>query len=135
LTIEPNPSLAGSETVLLVEDEQAVRSLASRILSMNGYKVVEARNGEEALQRFKEISTSIHILVTDVVMLGMSGPELAKELSSTNAGLKVLFLSGYSENEMKTYFENGAEISFLPKPFRPRDLLAKIREVLNSSLP
>ncbi len=124
-------TLEGSETVLLVEDEEPVRILMRSILRKHGYRVVEAQNGGEALLICEEIGEKIDLLVTDVVMPRMSGRRLSERLSAIRPGLKVLFVSGYTDKEIT---EHGVDagVDFLQKPVTPELLLRKIREVLDA---
>jgi PAS domain S-box-containing protein len=122
----------GTETVLLVEDEPAVRVVAVQTLQEQGYTVLEAANGDEALRVAQErAEEAIHLLLTDVVMPRMSGKELASQLKTIRPGLKVLFISGYTDNAI---IHNGVlepGIAFLQKPFTPEVLARKVREVLD----
>jgi two-component system cell cycle sensor histidine kinase/response regulator CckA len=120
-------SPTGTETVLLVEDEDAVRSLSRRVLSGRGYRVLEARNGQEGLSIALEYSGPIHLLVTDVIMPYMNGRQLADRLAALRPEMKVLFMSGYTDQTLE--FE--ADRSFLQKPFMPSGLANKVREVLD----
>ena len=120
-----------SETILLVEDDDSVRDLASDFLRISGYKVLAARHGDEALKIFKENGHSIRMLVTDVVMPGMSGRELAVILQSLSLELQVLFISGYTENAIVHHGVLDAGINFLQKPFTPEALARKVRQVLD----
>jgi CheY-like chemotaxis protein len=124
----------GSETILLVEDEEAVRELASTVLRAHGYAIVEAASAEQAEELAGEHGGCIDLLLTDVVMPGMSGRELARRMTARMAKLRVLFMSGYTDNVFAQggVLETGT--SFLQKPFSPRGLAAKVREVLDSSL-
>jgi PAS domain S-box-containing protein len=125
---EANP---GSETVLLVEDEQSVRKLAYSILQSNGYTVLTAGNAEEAVVQARRHSGAIKVLLTDIVMPGSNGQELAAQLSTQRPDLRVIFMSGYSEHAIleRILAEPGA--AFLQKPFTPVQLLRTIREVLD----
>ena len=128
---QPDAS-GGSETVLLVEDEDAVRALAAHALRLAGYRVIAAASGCEALERSAGLDGRVHVLVTDVVMPGMNGRELAERLTSTRPDTRVLFVSGYAGDSV---FERGDEVrgsAFLSKPFTPASLVAKVREVLDS---
>jgi CheY-like chemotaxis protein len=120
----------GSETVLLVEDEESVRQLVRETLESKGYKVLEADHGEAALQIASEYSDTIDILITDVVMPGMGGRELSARLSATCPETKVLYLSGYTEDAIA--HDGGLEsgTAFLQKPFTLQMLARKVREVL-----
>ncbi|MFQ5719787.1 MAG: PAS domain S-box protein, partial [Acidobacteriota bacterium] len=122
---------SGSETVLLVEDEDGVRALARRSLQQNGYNVLEAGQGSEALSIDEQHDGPIHLLVTDVVMPQISGPELAECLASSRPDMKVLYMSGYPDDAVIHHglLDDGTE-NFLPKPFTPRILASKVREVL-----
>jgi hypothetical protein len=133
--LETEEFFKGNETVLLAEDDRSVRRLAARILAQSGYRVIEAASGEEALRFADEHHEPMDILVTDVVMHGVSGPELARRLTSARPGLKVLYLSGYMESDMRNSILQHLDSSFLGKPFRPRDLVKKVREILDGGTP
>ncbi len=128
-TTAENP--LGSETVLLVEDEDMVRALACRILQMHGYNLLEARDGIQALRLCQEYSGIIHLMVTDVVMPGMSGRAVADHLSSVRPGMKVLYLSGYTYNAIVHHGVLDSGKALLQKPFTPAELARKVREVLD----
>jgi PAS domain S-box-containing protein len=121
----------GTETVLLVEDEGTVRSVAREVLQMVGYTVLEAATGEEALQRVEQHSAAIHLLVTDVVMPGMNGRELAARLIVDYPALEVLYLSGYTDEAIAHHGVLQAGIELLHKPFTPDTLARRVREVLD----
>ncbi len=124
---------AGSETVLLVEDEQAVRALAARILRQNGYTVIVADSGEKALRLCRRRSVRIHLLVSDVVLPGTSGPELARQLAARQPAVKVLFLSGYADEAAALLGElREPGRAFLAKPFAAEALAARVRELLDA---
>jgi len=121
----------GHETILLVEDEPAVRGLVHETLRLHGYTVLEARHGIEALLTSTKYVGSIHLLLTDVVMPQMSGPEVAEKILTVRPGIKVLYMSGYPDHPV---FDQGGvsrETGFLPKPFSPHVLAKKVREVLD----
>jgi two-component system cell cycle sensor histidine kinase/response regulator CckA len=124
----------GSETILLVEDENEVRRLGLVILQANGYTVLEASNAQEALKIAAAHSGPLHLLVTDVVMPGMSGRQLAEQLLSGRPGLKVLYLSGYADEAVSRYGVLIAGMAFMQKPFTPTSLASKVREVLGASI-
>jgi two-component system cell cycle sensor histidine kinase/response regulator CckA len=119
----------GSETVLLVEDEDSVRQLVRETLESRGYRVLEAANGNAALALAASHADSIHLLITDVVMPGLSGHELVQQLHPTRPGLKVLYLSGYAQDAF-TPGTSEAQKSFLQKPFTLQSLTRKVREIL-----
>ncbi len=124
----------GSETILLVEDDEMVRMLACQTLLDGGYMVLETGNGEQARQVCGGHQGPIHLMLTDVVMPGgVNGPQLAKELTSLYPQLKVLFMSGYTDNAIVHHGVLDPGIAFLPKPFMPADLLRKVREVLDTA--
>jgi PAS domain S-box-containing protein len=125
------PVQAGSETVLLVEDEPDVRSLTSLILSRMGYRVLTAEHGAAALHVWKERSTEIDVLLTDVIMPHMSGVELAQKLRAQNPELRVLFMSGYTDDMIAKHGLRPDEISILEKPFTAESLASKLRSVLD----
>lgn len=121
----------GTERVLLAEDDRAVRVMAGRVLRQGGYEVVEAASGEEALRLAGEPGFAVDLLITDVVMHGVSGPALAKKIVDTHPGVKVIYISGYMEEDARTSVLKDVGAAFLPKPFRPRDLLQRAREILD----
>ncbi|MFZ0684575.1 MAG: PAS domain S-box protein [Terriglobales bacterium] len=122
----------GCETVLLVEDEESVRELVRITLASRGYKVLEAENGEEGLRTAESCKGHIDILITDVVMPGIGGRELAKRLLALRPGISVLYLSGYTEDAVVAQGASGPATAFLQKPFTLQNLARKVREVLHS---
>jgi len=126
----PQKEAGGCETVLLVEDEDSVRELVRVTLASRGYKVLEAENGECGLHLAEDFTGHIDILITDVVMPGMGGRELAKKLLSLRPGISVLYLSGYTEDAVITQGTLGPSNAFLQKPFTLQNLAKKVREVL-----
>jgi CheY-like chemotaxis protein len=120
--------------VLLVEDESAVRRLGCRILERRGYTVIEAESGAGALQIFERMAPAIALIVTDVVMPGMSGVELARRLRLMKPSLRVLFTSGYTADEIQRHGPLDAGTGFLEKPFTPDALVSKVREVLDGEI-
>ncbi|MFO0965381.1 MAG: PAS domain S-box protein [Gemmataceae bacterium] len=124
------PATSGNETILLVEDEDAVRGITRMALQMHGYKVLETSRGEEALRLCEQHQEPIHLLLTDVVMPGMSGRQVAEALRSRRPAMKVLFVSGYTDDAVVRHGLVEAETAFLQKPFTPISLAAKVRAVL-----
>ena len=125
----------GTEIILLVEDEPAVRLLTQHILRTHGYTVHEAEDGFQALDLIRRNALHIDLLLTDLVMPGMNGKELAMRLRSHFAELKVLYMSGYSDNPPVTGDEAQGHTTFLQKPFSPEDLIRMVREILHSVSP
>jgi CheY-like chemotaxis protein len=127
------PGLPGEdrETVLVAEDEDPVRQILVTSLSRAGYQVLEAPDGVTALATAREHPGPIHLLVTDVVMPGMRGPELAERIVRARRGLRVLFISGYTE-QANLDGPEGTEAAFLAKPFTPEELRAAVRKVLDA---
>jgi CheY-like chemotaxis protein len=121
-----------TETILLVEDALRVRAVVREILEMSGYHVLEARHGAEALEISERHQGPIHLMVTDVVMPQMSGRELAQRLAPVRPDMKVLYMSGYTDDAIVRHGVLGAGMAFLSKPFTPDALAAKVREVLET---
>ena len=134
-TVAPEPLAdlhAGSQTVLLAEDDGAVRRLTRDVLVKQGYTVLDARDGDEALVLARQHRGAIHLLIADVVMPGLSGRDLAARLTEERPELRVLYTSGYTENMMiRAGFENSLRL--LAKPFLPADLLQKVGEALGTA--
>lgn len=128
----PPNEASGCETVLLVEDEDSVRELVRVTLTSRGYNVLEAEDGERGLQIAESHKEHIHILITDVVMPGIGGRELAKKLLALRPGISVLYLSGYTEDAVVTQGALGPGTGFLQKPFTLQNLAKKVREVIRS---
>jgi two-component system, cell cycle sensor histidine kinase and response regulator CckA len=123
------------ETVLLVEDEAVLRNLAQEILEMSGYRVLLAATGAEALRISEQYAGEVHILLTDVVMPGMSGPELETKLKAQRPAIKVLFMSGYTDEAIVQHGVLNENVDFIQKPFTAISLIKKIREVLDKLQP
>ena len=126
---EKSRDMTGTGTVLLVEDEEAVRRFAVRALERQGYKVYEAGTGTEALAVMEEHGDSVDLVVSDIVMPEMDGPALLKELRRRNSAIKIIFISGYAEDALKS-LSGGEEFSFLPKPFQLKELVATVKEAI-----
>ncbi len=124
----------GVETILLVEDETAVRQSTGQYLRVNGYTVIEAKDGIDALRIAKNHANQIDLMITDVVMPNLGGPKLAAQLSSSRPSMKVLFVSGYAENTVLRHGEIDVTNSFLQKPFGLKSLAMKIRHVLDTNI-
>src|SRR4029077_3643635 len=134
--VAPADSVAtepGTETILLVEDETNLRYLARQFLEKLGYRVIEAADGAVAMQIAVAHEGMIHLLLTDVIMPGMNGRELAQRISEIRPNTKVLYMSGYTENVIGRNGTLDAGIRLLQKPFTLRDLKSRVREVLDST--
>jgi CheY-like chemotaxis protein len=118
------------EGVLLAEDEETIRSLVGEVLTRSGYKVFAAPNGEEAIRLLGQHAGEIDLLLTDVVMPGMRGPDLARAAARLNPNLRVLYTSGYA-SEPDEAFED-PDVAFIGKPFSPKELVSKVRDVLDA---
>jgi DNA-binding NtrC family response regulator len=123
----------GAETVLLVEDDEDVGTVLRRILTRLGYHVITARDGQEAIDLSTKHDRPIHLLLTDIVMPKMSGGELLRELSRTRPGVKVLYVSGHTQEYSVRELDIDPEAAFLQKPFSPDLLARRVREVLDAS--
>jgi CheY-like chemotaxis protein len=121
----------GIETILLVEDEESVRHIASKILKAKGYEILSAENGEKALEVLRAHTGAIHLLLSDIVMPGMNGKQLALEAGKLRPGLRTLFISGYTNEVVSKHgvLESGTDL--LLKPFTPESLASKVREILD----
>lgn len=126
----PDPSLGGTETILLVEDEESVRQLVRDTLDAKGYRVLEADSGEAGLAAAERYEGKIELVITDVVMPGIGGRELVKQLAQTRPATKVLYLSGYTEDAIVSDGSIEKGTAFLQKPFSLHSLSRKVREVL-----
>ena len=127
---KPTADLTGHGTILLVEDEEGLRALNARGLASRGYTVLEAGNGVEALELFKEHDGKVDLVVSDVVMPEMDGPTLLKELRAINPNLKIIFVSGYAEEAFAKSLPQGQQFSFLPKPFTLKQLVGAVKETM-----
>jgi len=130
-----NKDLTGAGTVLLVEDEDAVRQFSVRALRNKGYRVIEANSGEGALAVIRRDDEPIDVIVTDVVMPQLDGPELVKVVRETRPDMKVIFISGYAEDAFRKRVGSDTELHFLPKPFSLQQLASKVKEVIARPTP
>jgi PAS domain S-box-containing protein len=130
---EPANSPRGSETVLLVEDEEALRRLSRRVLAQFGYTVIEAPDGEEALHLAEAYHGPINLVLTDVVMPRLSGRDLAERVRASHPEAKILFMSGYTDDAVVQHGVQTQSVALLRKPFTPYALAARIREVLDAT--
>jgi PAS domain S-box-containing protein len=126
-------SLDGSETILVVEDDEILRTLAVRTLREHGYDVLEARYASEALETWTERRADVSVVVSDVVMPGMSGVELADRIASTNADVKIILMSGFADPAAAQHLPTHTIGGFLEKPFTPRTLLRAVREAIETA--
>jgi two-component system cell cycle sensor histidine kinase/response regulator CckA len=131
----PARDVTGQETILLVEDEDAVRSFAARALKQRGYQVLEAAGGEQALEIVKTRANDIQLLITDVVMPSMDGPTLVRAVKRLRPDMQVIFMSGYAEDTFRRHEEKAEELHFLPKPFGLKQLAGKVKDVLSGAPP
>ena len=127
----PAQDLSGVGTVLLVEDEDPVRLFGARALRNKGYNVLEAKNGESALAVIRQAAEPIDLVISDVVMPELDGPGLIREVRASYPDMKVIFISGYAEDEFREALESETDIHFLPKPFSLDQLAGKVKDVLS----
>jgi len=130
-TIKGSSNFKGSETILIAEDDPGVRELAVNVLKDQGYTVLEASNGQKALEISQSYTGPIHLLITDVIMPEMSGQELAEKLSTEHPEAKILYMSGYTDDFILHHSLLEKDLEFIQKPFSPSILLKKIRKVLD----
>jgi two-component system cell cycle sensor histidine kinase/response regulator CckA len=131
----PLRDITGEETILLVEDEDGVRSFAARALKQRGYKVMEASGGEQALEIVRTRADDIALIITDVVMPNMDGPTLVRAARKLKPDIHVIFMSGYAEESFRRNDEKAEDLHFLPKPFGLKQLAAKVKDVLSGVTP
>ncbi|MBR1192638.1 cell cycle histidine kinase CckA [Bradyrhizobium sp. AUGA SZCCT0160] len=130
---KPQADLTGQGTILLVEDEDGLRSLNARGLRSRGYSVIEAANGIEAMEALEEKNGAVDLVVSDVVMPEMDGPTLLKEMRQRNPNLKIIFVSGYAEEAFDKSLPENEQFAFLAKPFALSALVAKVKETMTAS--
>jgi two-component system cell cycle sensor histidine kinase/response regulator CckA len=130
---KPRADLTGQGTILLVEDEEGLRSLNARGLRSRGYSVIEASNGVEALEALEEKNGAVDLVVSDVVMPEMDGPSLLKTMRGRNPDLKIIFVSGYAEDAFEKSLPENQQFAFLPKPFTLSQLVAAVKETMAPS--
>jgi two-component system cell cycle sensor histidine kinase/response regulator CckA len=130
---KPRADLTGQGTILLVEDEEGLRSLNARGLRSRGYSVIEASNGLEALEALEEKNGAVDLVVSDVVMPEMDGPTLLKMMRGKNPDLKIIFVSGYAEDAFEKSLPENQQFAFLPKPFTLSQLVAAVKETMAPS--
>jgi two-component system cell cycle sensor histidine kinase/response regulator CckA len=130
---KPRTDLTGQGTILLVEDEEGLRSLNARGLRSRGYSVIEASNGVEAMEALEEKNGAVDLVVSDVVMPEMDGPTLLKTMRGRNPDLKIIFVSGYAEDAFEKSLPENQQFAFLPKPFTLSQLVAAVKETMAPS--
>ena len=129
--IVPDGSLLGDETILVVEDDEAVATLVSSVLRRNGYEVIQARDGLEALDRCVSLASPVHLLLTDVILPRLGGRQLAERMCERYPGVRVLFTSGYGDDELERRGLLGGDIDLIAKPFTPDRLVRHVRRALD----
>jgi CheY-like chemotaxis protein len=122
---------SGTETVLLVEDDPAVRAVAQRSLLRFGYTVLSAENGDDALRLARDYQGRIHLLLTDIMMPGLNGLEVAKGVTRVRPGIRIFFMSGYADQDLVQQGLLDPETHLLQKPFTPQELGERVRAILD----
>jgi two-component system, cell cycle sensor histidine kinase and response regulator CckA len=131
-SMSPLPSeTSGTETLLIVENESAIRNLLQMALRRSGYTVLAAESGHEALELVRNHAGAIHLLITDVMMPDMDGPELVRQLSAIRPDTRALFMSGYMDDSLADRAILSANTNFIQKPFSPTTIAQKVREILD----
>jgi CheY-like chemotaxis protein len=129
---ESEMAIEGHETILFAEDSEALREMTRDYLKSLGYTVIDAGSGKEAIRQARDFAGSVDLLLTDVIMSEMSGPELANEMRSFSPKIKVLFTSGYTDDAIARQGILNVDVCFIQKPYRPRALAKKIRQTLDA---
>ena len=124
-------NLKGSETILVVENERGIRSMISLSLKMHGYNVLQAEDAESALRIFTERKNDIQLVLTDVIMPGLSGVEMIQKLKKIDGRTKVLYMSGYTKGKIESGNSLPEDTHFIQKPFTAQDIIQKIRKTLD----
>ena len=123
----------GTETILLVDDEESLRTVVTQFLSQElGYNLLSAGSAEEALDLVESYSGNIDLLLTDILLPGMSGTELAEKMLASHPGVRIMYISGYADQNLESFGISASKIMLLQKPFSIKSLAAKLREVLES---
>lgn len=131
--MSPLPShSSGTETLLIVENEGAIRNLLQMALRKDGYTVLAAESGREALEIVRDHDGAIHLLITDVMMPDMDGPELVRQLATVRPGTRTLFMSGYMDEALGEHGILPMHVNFIQKPFSPRAIAEKVRDILDN---
>jgi DNA-binding NtrC family response regulator len=126
------PLAGGTETVLVVEDDEKLRKLSEIVLTQNGYKVILAPDGEQAVRKFIEYKDRIQLVIMDMIIPKKSGKKTYEEIRAIRPDIKVLFSSGYTGDRIDSLFFDNEELHFVNKPVSPKDLLRKVREILDN---
>src|SRR5262245_34920467 len=127
------PESSCTETLLVVENEAAIRNLLKMALQRNGYTVLAAESGHEALQLVRDHHGAIHLLITDVMMPDMDGPELVRQLSAIRPETRTLFMSGYMDDTLGQHGVLPSNVNFIQKPFSPRVIAQRVRDILDGT--
>jgi polar amino acid transport system substrate-binding protein len=125
------PPARGTETILVAEDNEKLRNLSEIVLTQNGYEVILAQDGKQAIDKFIDNKDRIQLVIIDMIMPKKSGKETYEEIKAVRPDIKVLFWSGYMSDRIESLFTNKEELHFLNKPISPKDLLRKVREILD----
>ena len=123
----------GSETILIVEDDAEVRRLLCQVLRARGYRVLESTKGDEAIAAVESHPGPVELIVADVVLPGMSGPEVVRHVAQRKPGIRALYISGYTDEAVQRHGILDSGVTFLSKPFLPDALATKVRELLDAS--